>query len=394
MLLDVDGFKKITDSFGHAIGDRIIQDIAKRLKTILYQRDVVARINGAEFGLLFELNDPQRHATRIAQKVLAIFEQEFEVNDTPYKISASAGMTLIPNDGENVDELLRKTSIALLDVKGVARQAYRFYEPHMNNEAMKQLEQEQKVLNAINNQEFCFYYQPVVNVKTGKITGAEALIRWQQADGTIISPYHFIPLAEQAGFIDQIDHLTIDLVFKQVARWQQSQKNIGTIAINLSASIFTQSEKLLSVLRSKIAEYGISTKLIKVELTESMLLENVDVAIDTMNKLKELGFKLALDDFGTGFSSLNYLKSFPIDILKVDRSFITDMHESETDKNIVDSLISLAHTLNLRVIAEGVETKQHLEILREMNCEEYQGYYYSKPLPVEDYQSLGSKCFD
>ena len=388
LLLDVNGFKKINDSFGHSTGDSVICEIANRLKQKLYSKDVVARISGAEFCILAELNDPQRSGARIAQKILSIFDAPFSIDGISLPLTASMGVTLYPDDSDNSQGLLKKAAIAMLDVKNFDSHHYRFFEEHMNNEVIVQLEQEQKLLNAIINQQFEFYYQPIINMETSKITGAEALIRWIEPNGNIISPAQFIPLAEQAGFIDQIDRITIEHVFEQVSRWQQQKQPFGAVSINLSGKTFSQSGELLTMLQAKLSQFAIKASHIKIEITEGMLLNDIEQAIETMNGIKALGFQLALDDFGTGFSSLNYLKKFPIDILKVDRSFIMGMHQSSVDQSIVRSIISLAHTLNLKVIGEGVELEEHIDELKKMNCEEYQGYFYSKPLPLVDFEAL------
>lgn len=388
LLLNVNGFTKINDSLGHSVGDQVIKEIAHRLKTRLYAKDVIARMDGAKFCILAELNDSKHSVIKVAQKILSIFEQAFTLNDSPFSFTASLGITMYPNDSDNAQDLMRKAAIAMLDVKKGDRHHYRFFEPNMNTDITKQLEREQRLLNAINNQEFIFYYQPLVNTKTGNICGAEALIRWQTTNGEIIPPDEFIPLAEQAGFIDKIDRITISTVFKQVASWQRTGHLFGTVAINISGKMFSQPQDLLTLLQAKISQYSINASLIKIEITESMLLDNIEQAIETMSQIKSLGFQLALDDFGTGFSSLNYLKKFPIDILKIDRSFISDMHQNDVDRSIVKSIVSLAHTLNLKVVGEGVEIKEHVDELQQMNCQEYQGYYYSKPISNTEFEQL------
>ena len=384
ILLNVDGFKKINDSFGHTIGDALIKKISKRLKGILFGKDVVARLSGAEFCILAELTNPRYSAAHVAQKVLSIFDEVFHIDGSAYSISASIGITIYSDKLAQPQELLRNAAIAMFDIKNSEANSYRFFEEDMNCVVTEQLRQEQELLNAINNQLFEFYYQPLVNVATNKISGAEALIRWVEPCGRIIPPDNFIPLAERSGFIAQIDRITIESVFFQVQKWQHESTLFGPVAINLSAKIFSQPTLLISLLKSRLTEYKIPPELIKIEITEGMLLDNIKEAISTMNIIKSLGFKLALDDFGTGFSSLNYLKQFPIDILKIDRSFISGIHENEIDKNIVKSIISLAHTLNLTVVAEGVELSSHYEILKLLKCEEYQGYYFSKPIPSNE----------
>lgn len=388
LLLDVNKFKKINDSYGHTNGDQVISEIGKRLKSVLYTKDVISRLNGAEFCILSELNDPKRSAVRVAQKVMSIFDKPFACADTTLNIKASMGITVYPQDGDNSEDLMRKAAIAMLDVSNSDTSGYRFYEPRMNTAVTKQLEREQKILNAINNDYFDFYYQPIVSVEGKKIVGAEALIRWIEPDGKIISPADFIPVAENAGFIDQIDRITINRVFEQLADWQQRGFDYDIISINLSGKMFLHAEELITMLTAKLSQYGIPASTIKLEITEGMLLEDIQRAIKTMRELKALGFQLSLDDFGTGFSSLNYLKKFPIDYLKIDRSFIANMHQNEVDQNIVASIVSLAHTLNLQVIAEGVEYNEHLEQLREMHCQWFQGYLYSPPLPKESFEVL------
>ncbi|WP_286269499.1 EAL domain-containing protein [Thalassotalea hakodatensis] len=383
LLFDINGFKKINDSYGHQFGDTIICEIAKRLKRVLFTKDVIARINGAEFGILVELNNPKHSAVRVSKKIFSIFEQPFMHNEVSLTINASMGIALYPQDSDDAQELLRKAAVAMLDAKKTEGLYYRFYESKMNTSVMKQLEREQKLLNAINNQYFDFYYQPVVDLETDLIIGAEALIRWVEPDGTIISPAEFIPLAEQSEVIAQIDRIAIKQVFDQVAAWQLANVQFGSIAINLSAQIFSSPDELLTMLQAKISQTGVSPACIKFEITEGMLLTDVQTAIKTMRKLKALGFKLSLDDFGIGFSSLNYLKKFPVDCIKVDKSFIFNLHKSDIDHSIVKAIISLAETLHLQVIAEGVEQQAHVDLLKDMQCHQYQGFHFSKPLPVE-----------
>ncbi len=386
LLFEVNNFKQINDSYGHQFGDTLICEIANRLKSTLYKKDVIARINGAEFGVLVELNNPNHSAVKIAQKILSTFDKPFECSDISLTISANMGIALYPQDSDNAQELLRKAAIAMLDVNKSEGLFYRFFESSMNTAVTKQLEREQQLLNAINNQYFDFYYQPIVDLKTNTIVGAEALIRWIEPDGTIISPAEFIPLAEQCELIAQIDRIAIKHVFDQVARWHAAKVNFGTVAINLSAQIFSSPNELLTMLQAKLSQTGISPETIKFEITEGMLLTNVQTAIKTMRDIKALGFKLSLDDFGTGFSSLNYLKKFPIDCLKIDKSFIFNLHHSDIDHSIVSAIISLAKTLKLQVIAEGVELAEHRDLLNAMSCQQYQGYYFSKPLALEMFE--------
>jgi diguanylate cyclase (GGDEF)-like protein/PAS domain S-box-containing protein len=388
LLLDVNGFKKINDTYGHNSGDYFICEIAKRLSKTLYLKDVIARINGAEFCILVELSEPKYGAIAVARKILSCFESTFNLDDHHFNITASIGITRFPEDAMEPQELLRKAAIAMIDNKNQMQSDYSFFEQHMNNEVNAQLANEQNLLMAIKADLFEFYYQPLIDINTGNISGAEALIRWIEPNGNIIYPDAFIPFAERLGLIDLIDEITIDNVFQQIALWQKGNEGFGPISINLSAKMFSKSGVLISLLTDKLIQYKIPSTLVKIEITEGMLLNDIEKAITTMEQIKALGFKLSLDDFGTGFSSLSYLKKFPIDILKIDRSFIMDMHESSVDQSIVRSIIDLAHNLNLSVVAEGVELVEHLEFLQQLNCEEYQGYYFSKAIPIADIERL------
>ena len=388
LLLDVNNFKKVNDTYGHSAGDKIICEIAQRLSDILHPKDVIARINGAEFCVLVELSDPKYGATAVARKILSCFDELYTFDKQQISVTASIGITRFPEDAQNPQELLRKAGLAMFDIKAQRKNNYKFFEQRMNNEAAEQLALEQKLLEAIKSDYFDFYYQPFVDTKSGIISGAEALIRWIEPDGNIIYPDSFIPFSEKLGLIDQIDRIAINKVFIQVAQWQKQSINFGPISINVSAKMFSDSESLIALLKDKLIQYKIFPSRIKIEITEGMLLENIDLAISTMNQIKALGFKLSLDDFGTGFSSLNYLKKFPIDVLKIDRSFIMDMHKSEIDKSIVRSIVNLANNLNLSVIAEGVEINEHLEFLQQLNCQQYQGYYFSKAIPINEIEQL------
>jgi diguanylate cyclase (GGDEF)-like protein/PAS domain S-box-containing protein len=388
LLIDVNGFRKINDSYGHSIGDEVICAIAQRISDVLYSKDVVARINGAEFCVLAELTNPQRGAAFVSRKILSCFDEVFTINSHLFNISACIGITVYPEDGVTPQELLKKSATAMAEIKRNTPNTYRFFEKSMNNEVAEQLQQEQQIINAIQDDLFHFYYQPLVNTKTGEISGAEALIRKIEKNGAITYPEQFIPFAEKSGLIDKIDRVTIDKTFAQVSIWQEKGLKFGPVAINLSAKIFSQSEKLLMLLTTSLTRYQIPAALIKIEITEGTLLNNIEQAIETMHKIKQLGFKLSLDDFGTGFSSLNYLKQFPIDILKIDRTFIMDMHQSSIDQSIVRSIIDLAQNLDLSVVAEGVELVEHLALLQELNCQEYQGYLYSKPITNDAFEQL------
>jgi len=387
MYLELTNFKQINDMYGHQSSEQLLVEVAERIKNVIQEKDILAHFNNDEFCLLAKLSNPKRGGAKIAQKLLSALETPFEVNNSPFKVNVAIGITFYPSDAENADELIRKAMIAMLDVKTTQKHHYRFYEQHMNDEVTLQLEREQRLLNAINNQYFDFYYQPIVDVNTQDVVAAEALIRWQEPDGTLIPPDAFIPLAEQCGIIDQIDRIAIDNVLKQKALWQKNNIELSMLSINLSAKLFSQPQTLITLLQAKLSQYQISAQGINIEITESMLLNNLQEAIQTMHELKSLGFALSLDDFGTGYSSLSYLKLFPIDTLKIDRSFIKGIHESEVDESIVQAIITMAKTLSLKVVAEGVELSEHQQILAKTQCDYFQGYFESKPLPVTAFEA-------
>lgn len=396
--IDVDGFKKLNDSLGHEAGDRFICAIAERLAESVGSNNVIARLGGDEFGLLVELAGKKTEAGSIAKKVLKAFNRPIVQDDRSIKITVSVGVSLynpalITKEGGDsnfqvAEDLIHNADIAMNFVKQNGKNAFHFFESHMNDEVFETLDLEQRLVNAIDNQYFEFYYQPIVDIKKQSIVGAEALIRCVEPEGNILQPDQFIPLAEKLGLIEEIDAIVIDRVFSQVSEWQNSTFVIRHISINLSAKIFANADFLIRLLEEKLKAYKISAALIKIEITEGMLVSNFETVISTMHRLKSLGFTLAIDDFGTGFSSLNYLKQFPVDVLKIDRTFIFDMHDSDKNKSIVKSIIDLAHNLGFSVIAEGVEEAEHANQLSVMGCEEYQGYYFSKPLPVPEFESL------
>jgi diguanylate cyclase (GGDEF)-like protein/PAS domain S-box-containing protein len=388
LFVDVDGFKKLNDSLGHEAGDDFICQIADRLSATLRSKDIIARIGGDEFGVLVELGGENVEAGAVAQKLLNAFVKPFWYNERSYRVTVSIGVSVYLNDADEAEELIRKSDIAMNAAKQLGKNTFSFYQSHMNDEVVGLLEREQRIVNAIDNQLFEFFYQPIVDVTNNVIVGAEALIRWREPNGELVFPDQFIPLAEKSGIIEQIDTIVVDLVFKQMAQWNAGKVNLKHVSINLSARIFSQADKLISLLESKVEKYQIQPSQVKIEITEGMLIENIEQVIETMKRLKTLGFILAIDDFGTGFSSLNYLKQFPIDILKIDRSFIMDMHESPKNKSIVRTIVELAHNLEFNVIAEGVEMEAHLSTLAELGCEEFQGYYFSKPLEIDRFETL------
>ncbi len=391
LLIDVNGYKKINDTVGHTAGDELIVAIAERIKAAISENEVFSRINDATFCVLIEHAEPKLTAVRVALEINAAFESAFVVMDEPYIMPVSMGITLYPEDGREAEDLLRRAQIAILDKKSHQNYPYSFYKHKMNEVIMAELSHEQRVIKAINNDSFEFYYQPLLDVSSGQIIGAEALIRWVEVDGSLVLPDQFIQVAERAGLIEKIDTIAIDQVFNQVARWQQlAHLPLGLVSINLSGSIFSHPKKLLSLLDAKISEHGVDPGNIKIEITENILLGHTETAIATIKQVKAMGFQIALDDFGTGYSSLNYLKKFEFDYLKIDRSFI--MNHDKNSQIVVQTVIELAHSLKLYVVAEGIEDQDTLHMLIEKGCDAVQGYHICRPDEPKIIEKWYSEC--
>jgi diguanylate cyclase (GGDEF)-like protein/PAS domain S-box-containing protein len=388
MFIDVDGFKKINDSLGHEVGDQLICAIAKRLENSICINDVLARVGGDEFVVLTDTLSKSTQAAIKAGNIVSAFEKPFELNGRVLKTSVSIGIALYPDDANDAENLVREADIAMNAAKHDGKDTFNFYKSHMNETVQSMLELEQKIVQAIEEKRFEFFYQPIIDLKTGQITGAEALIRCRETDNSLIYPDEFIPFAEQSGLIEKIDQCVIEQVFSQIRRWRDEALILKHVSINLSAKIFSHPERLFRMLERGIRSNNILAKDIKLEITEGMLIDDTHRAIETMQKLKQMGFILAIDDFGTGFSSLSYLKLFPVDVLKIDRTFVMDMSDSDKSNCIVKSIIDLAHCLEFTLVAEGVETLEHRDKLNSMGCEEYQGYYYSRPISATDFKAL------
>ena len=386
--ISVDNFKKVNDSFGHDVGDEVLKEISSRLNASLNEKDTLCRFGNDEFCAMVEFPRLSLSSTKVANNLLSCFETSFHILDFKIKLTASVGIAVYPFDGKSASELLRASGIAVYEAKNERRNRFCFFKYNMNDLLVMQLKQEQMVVDALDNDLFDFYYQPIVNIKTQEVTGAEALIRLKLNDGKVIPPSEFIPLAESVGIIERIDKLVIEKVFAQIAKWRSTSCEVKNVAINLSANIFSKQTLLCKLLQCALDKYEINASNVKIEITERMLVDDIEQSIGTMEILKTMGFDLALDDFGTGFSSLSYIKQFPIDILKIDRSFIQDMNNSTKDTSIVLSIIDLAHNLGLSVIAEGVETQAQLSTLKKFKCEEFQGYLKSRPVSVAEFEIM------
>ncbi len=387
LFIDLDHFKNINGTLGHKLGDELLSQVAQRLKACVREGDTVARPGGDEFivlleGLSIKKEEAANQTQVIAEKLLASCNEPYELTNHQYIVTASIGINLFVDHHETSEELMKRSDLAMYQAKAEGRNAIRFFDPAMQEAAAKRSQLESDLRLALEHDEFLLYYQPKVNLQ-GELQGYEALIRWQHPTKGMISPANFIPVAEETGMIVRIGHWVLHQACKTLQQWQtQPDKQHLTLAVNLSARQFRQAE-FVSELTDIIQQYSIDPTKFELELTESMLMENIEDTIEKMHALKIIGVHFALDDFGTGYSSLSYLKNLPLGFLKIDQSFVNDMLHDPNDAAIVETIIALAKTLKLRVIAEGVETQHQSDALSLLGCDMLQGYLYGKPQPLD-----------
>lgn len=378
--LDLDSFKTINDSLGHGSGDELLLQLARRLIAAMREGDTVARLGGDEFLMvLADLATPE-DAERVLDKVRAVFARPFAVEDKSIYVTASMGVTVAPDDSEDVHILLRNADAALHRAKELGRNKTQFFTPEMNERAMKRLELESELGHALERGELLLHYQPQVLSGSARVTGAEALVRWRNSRFGMISPDRFIPLAEESGLIIPIGRWVLETACREAAGWPRSLR----VSVNVSSRQFREGT-LVETVAQVLADTGLASERLELEVTESLLLEDVDSVAQTLERLQHLGVRIALDDFGTGYSSLSYLKRFPFGVLKIDRSFVSDIIENPDDAALCTAIIQMAHVLNLQVIAEGVETAAQLDYLASHGVDLLQGFYYSRPLPAVEF---------
>ncbi|GAC1422448.1 MAG: hypothetical protein NVSMB6_23950 [Burkholderiaceae bacterium] len=387
LFLDLDRFKYINDSFGHAAGDTVLREISARFQRCLRDVDIIARVGGDEFIVLVDEFTSPLQLGDVAQRLLHEAIQPFEIDGQECRLSVSIGIATYPADGNDSRTLLKHSDIAMYRAKATGKNNYQFYSAAMNTHSIDRLTLETQLRKAIERHEFVVHYQPKINVATGRIAGAEALVRWMHPERGLLFPGDFITLAEDAGLIGAIGRQVVEKVCDGLGAFQLTGISFGRVAINLSASQFSE-RGLLDDLTAILNTRKIDPRFLEFEITESMVMHNREEAIGLMDRMRDLGFALSIDDFGTGYSSLAYLKRFPVDSVKVDKSFIKDIPEDPNDSAIVQAIIVMAHTLGLKVTAEGVETETQLAILRNFGCDEYQGFYFRKAVPQIDFMAM------
>lgn len=380
LFVDLDRFKAVNDTYGHAAGDVLLHQAAARMQACVRSSDTVGRLSGDEFAVMLSNLAKTDDAGMVAKKIVEALAAPFNLNGHQAYISASIGIALYPSDGQEPDALLKNADTAMYRAKAQGRNGYQFYLPQMNERLMQRQQIEAQLRGALERKEFLLHYQPKVDLISGTITGFEALLRWQNGD-TLVAPAEFIAILEDTGLIVPVGDWILNSVCAQLKQWEQEGVPLRPVAVNLSARQF-QVKNLIDVVGQALRNSNVKPSLLKLELTESLLMSDAQESVETLHQLKHLGVQLAVDDFGTGYSSLAYLKRFPLDELKIDREFIRDAISDPDDAAIVVTIINLAHSLKLRVVAEGVESEGQLNFLRLHGCEEIQGYYFSHPLPA------------
>ena len=387
LFLDLDNFKQINDSLGHSVGDQLLVALAERLRGSVRDSDTISRQGGDEFIILMGGLTEVGIVGRVAQEILDAIAEPFELAGHTLTTSFSIGISLYPDDARDFDTLSKNADSALYHAKDSGRNAYSFFASRMNADALAHMQLQGSLRKALKNEEFLLHYQPQLDIASGRIIGVEALVRWQAPDGTLVPPGSFIPVAEQSGLIIAIGEWVLHEACRQAAAWQAAGLPPIVMAVNLSALQFRRGN-ILNTVSAALARSGLPARYLELELTESILLQDVDAAMKTLYSLKELGVQLSIDDFGTGYSSLSYLKRLAVDKLKIDQSFVRDIANDPDDAAIVHAIVQLGHTLQLTVIAEGVETDRQLAFLTEYGCDEAQGYLFSRPLAAAAVEPL------
>ncbi|MBF0317327.1 MAG: EAL domain-containing protein [Nitrospirae bacterium] len=384
LFLDLDGFKYVNDTLGHDMGDLLLQKAAKQLPVCVRDSDTVAHIGGDEFVIILSELNKTSDAAIVADKILEVFTKPFQLDNHECVVGVSIGISVYPADGDDIDTLLKNSDVAMYQAKDTGRNNYKFYNSDMNIKAMRRMKLESSLRKALQRNEFTLNFQPKFELSDDKIAGMETLIRWHTPQYGFVSPVEFIPVAEETGLIIPIGEWVLRQACAVGMQWQGMASVPLIMAVNLSARQF-KSHDLIKSIEAILKETGYNPELLELELTESVVMEDANSAIKVLRDIKNMGIHIAIDDFGMGYSSLSYLKRFPIDRLKIDKSFVSDITTDPDDAAIATAIIAMAHSLKLKVTAEGVETSEQLEFLRKLNCDEAQGYLFSKPLVPEKF---------
>ena len=383
MFLDLDGFKAVNDAYGHAVGDLLLVDVAKRVGPKIRTLDTISRVGGDEFVFLGDVGDPTAAAT-LAEKLLVLIREPFEIEGHELRMSVSIGIAMYPGDGTTQHELLTNADAAMYHAKSLGRDSYCFFESSMNSHVQAHLEMVQDLRRAIDRRELVLFYQPKFEAPSGPAIGAEALVRWEHPTRGLILPDDFIPLAEKTGLIVQIGEWVLDEACRQMREWHDAGRQHWTMAVNLSPVQFGH-PALIQMVRSALERHSLIPHCLTLEITESTAMRDADASEVILHQLHEMGVRIAIDDFGTGYSSLLYLKRLPASELKIDRGFVCNLAHDSEDQAIVSAIVALGHTLDLKIVAEGVETAAQQEFLTDMGCDSLQGFLFGKPMPPAEF---------
>jgi diguanylate cyclase (GGDEF)-like protein len=392
LFIDLDHFKEINDSYGHQMGDEILKIVTQRLSNIVRNKDVLARLGGDEFTIVMQDLTKIENASLLAKKIIEIVGMQINIDNNTFYVSSSIGISIYPDNGNSAANLLKYADAAMYKAKDEGRNNFQYYYSEMTELAFERVEMESSLREALENENFVVYYQPQMDARTDTLIGMEALVRWEHAIHGIISPAKFIPLAESTGLIVKLDRFVMRSAMTQLALWYDQGLNPGVLALNLSVKQLKQKD-FISMFENLMKETGCKAECLELEVTESQIMSNPQEAIKILQHVSDIGVKIAIDDFGTGYSSLAYLKKLPIDKLKIDQSFIKDLPDDEEDVAISKAVIALSNSLNLKIIAEGVETKEQKDFLVKNGCPNIQGYFYSKPIPALEFEVLFFKDF-
>jgi diguanylate cyclase (GGDEF)-like protein len=387
LFVDLDRFKHINDSLGHAVGDQLLKSVARRLLSCVRNSDTVSRQGGDEFLILLEHIAEAEDAALCAEKIIAALDARHRIGEHDLHLTASIGIATFPGDARDASTLMRNADFAMYQAKYSGRNTYQFFKPEMNASAIERQSMEMDLRHAIERQEFVLNYQPKVNLETGAIVGVEALIRWQRPMHGFVPPTQFIPIAEESGLILPIGRWALERACRQARAWQDSGLRPITIAINVSA-VELRAKDFLANVRQILEQSPLEPRFLEIELTETFMMQDWKSTAEVLRELKALGVRIALDDFGTGYSSLSYMKRFPIDSLKIDQSFVRDMTTDADDASIVCAVINMGRSLHMGVVAEGIQTREQLRFLREHHCPEGQGFYFGAPVPAPQLTAL------
>lgn len=387
MYVDLDRFKLINDTLGHGFGDQVLKSVARRLSSCIRESDTLARMGGDEFTVLLNHIDSPDEATAIAGRILAELSSPFTIENREFYVTASIGISVYPSSGDDVETLVKNADTAMYKAKQQGKNNYCLYSEEPSASATAKLTIETELRKALERDELVVYYQPMVDLKSGEVLGAEALIRWQHPERGLLLPAHFIPIAEETGLICPISTMVVETACLTNKAWQDAGYDPMKISVNVSARQLQQDVLIPGILKA-LQKSHLDPWYLELELTETVMMQDSEANIAILKRLKDMGVRISIDDFGTGYSSLNYLKRFPVDSVKIDRSFVKDITSNPDDAAIAAAVIAMAHSLKLSVVAEGVETVEQLELLQSLQCDEIQGYFISPPVPSAEFVEI------